>query len=675
LCIRPSPGTIGADVIMRAFFLRPSRCFLTVAALGGALLAAAPARAQTFPPDAQWMPLLHGEAPMGDPLGDAQTGRDVVGTTVAPAVYFYGDASFVYFRLRLDDAALQVAPSNYKAFGWACLFDIDGNLQSYELAASLDGVADVVQLRKNTSPTLTSDPKDPAELQLKLYSVATYARQVNAPTTTGGTPDVFLDWAVALADLVAAGIGPQTPLRLVCGSSNSTNALDADYISDSGATTLQGLAADPITCGTSGCQYSCLGPGKPCTVGVGYCQANGTTICDGSGQTICDALPKEPQTEVCNGIDDDCDGQVDDNTGFGDACEVGVGACHVTGSMICDGAGGTICDALPKEPQPEGTCSNGADDDCNGKTDDCDGQTEGSCDCDGDGLTDAEEAALGTDPADADSDDDGALDGQEPDPTADHDADGVIDVLDADSDGDGLVDGTELGLGCDNPATSKAADACRADGDAGATKTDPTKADTDGGGVSDGVEDTNHDGVVEAGERDPNDPADDNPPACAKDADCGVPTSGKVCAGGVCAPGCRGSGGNGCPTGAECSSKDESVGFCKALPIECESDGACGDARSGKVCDLPTRTCKDGCRGAGGNECPAGQVCSSSDASIGTCSAAPPPPVPSLEGNGVLCAARAPGGKGEGRGERGAFGAVILAALFGVLVGRRRKRS
>jgi hypothetical protein len=52
----------------------------------------------------------------------------------------------------------------------------------------------------------------------------------------------------------------------------------------------------------------------------------------------------------------------------------------------------------------------------------------------------------------------------------------------------------------------------------------------------------------------------------------------------------------------------------------CLSDGACGDPQSGKVCDTSGDfTCKDGCRGVGGNGCAAGLFCTSKDGAIGTC--------------------------------------------------------
>lgn len=63
-------------------------------------------------------------------------------------------------------------------------------------------------------------------------------------------------------------------------------------------------------------------------------------------------------------------------------------------------------------------------------------------DYDSDGLTDAEEAALGTDPNSADSDNDGISDGDEVgdkgNPT-DTDNDGTIDALDSDDDNDGIA--------------------------------------------------------------------------------------------------------------------------------------------------------------------------------------------------------------------------------------------
>ena len=69
-------------------------------------------------------------------------------------------------------------------------------------------------------------------------------------------------------------------------------------------------------------------------------------------------------------------------------------------------------------------------------------------DTDGDGLTDAEEAVIGTDPCDPDTDDDGLEDGFEVDAAA---GTGCPSPLIADSDGDTLSDGFEVNILGTNP--------------------------------------------------------------------------------------------------------------------------------------------------------------------------------------------------------------------------------
>jgi uncharacterized repeat protein (TIGR01451 family) len=174
----------------------------------------------------------------------------------------------------------------------------------------------------------------------------------------------------------------------------------------------------------------------------------------------------------------------------------------------------------------------------------CEAGMDKCSDADDDGLTDGDENEIGTDPHDADTDDDGVGDGQEIKPGEDSDGDGTINARDPDSDDDGLADGTELGLDCSAPATDVTAGFCKPDADMGATKTDPLDADTDGGSVKDGDEDTNHDGKIDTGERDPNDPADDVPQPMAP-PDAGMPSRIREIAGGGC--GVSGQGAAGAP--------------------------------------------------------------------------------------------------------------------------------
>lgn len=119
-------------------------------------------------------------------------------------------------------------------------------------------------------------------------------------------------------------------------------------------------------------------------------------------------------------------------------------------------------------------------------------------DTDGDGLTDAQELELGTDPNNPDTDGDGLTDGDEVNTYN-------TDPLSADTDGDGLTDGEEVN----------------------SYNTDPNNPDTDGDGLSDGDEvnkyntdpndadgDADGDGLTDADEilkynTDPNNPDSD----------------------------------------------------------------------------------------------------------------------------------------------------------------------
>ena len=69
-------------------------------------------------------------------------------------------------------------------------------------------------------------------------------------------------------------------------------------------------------------------------------------------------------------------------------------------------------------------------------------------DLDGDGLSDSEESAAGTDPATPDSDNDGLFDGEELQTYR-------TDPLDPDTDGDGFLDGQEVRSGYDPNGTGK----------------------------------------------------------------------------------------------------------------------------------------------------------------------------------------------------------------------------
>lgn len=108
--------------------------------------------------------------------------------------------------------------------------------------------------------------------------------------------------------------------------------------------------------------------GVACNVGVGACARSGNIICNGAGDgTVCSVGPGNPVDEMCDGLDNDCDGTVDEGFNLGAACTNGVGACARAGTLVCAGNGQAMCNAVAGEPGVE-SC-NGLDDDCDGNTD------------------------------------------------------------------------------------------------------------------------------------------------------------------------------------------------------------------------------------------------------------------------------------------------------------------
>lgn len=76
-----------------------------------------------------------------------------------------------------------------------------------------------------------------------------------------------------------------------------------------------------------------------------------------------------PETK-CDGLDNDCNGRADDTFPTkGDACTKGLGVCTTTGQLICNPAeDGLLCNAAEPGTGTAELC-NGLDDDCDGMLD------------------------------------------------------------------------------------------------------------------------------------------------------------------------------------------------------------------------------------------------------------------------------------------------------------------
>ena len=121
---------------------------------------------------------------------------------------------------------------------------------------------------------------------------------------------------------------------------------------------------------------SCYTGPKP-TTGTGACRP-GTQTCTNKAWGKCEGqtLPKE---EDCNGIDDNCDGKIDNDIKIKKACAISYGVC-ASGSQTCSKGKWVACKATDYGKDYEKKESK-----CDGKDNDCNGIIDEYCACKKDG--------------------------------------------------------------------------------------------------------------------------------------------------------------------------------------------------------------------------------------------------------------------------------------------------
>lgn len=141
-----------------------------------------------------------------------------------------------------------------------------------------------------------------------------------------------------------------------------------------------------------------VGLGAICEIGFGGCTASGYKLCGEDMASLqCSVNPVTGGSELCNEIDDDCDGAYDEDfPSKGNLCQVGKGECVAFDKYICTEDGTSlVCNVFPGEPSEE-ICDDGLDNDCDGITDEgnlevCDDDIDNDCD----GETDESGSAWG----------------------------------------------------------------------------------------------------------------------------------------------------------------------------------------------------------------------------------------------------------------------------------------
>jgi hypothetical protein len=206
-----------------------------------------------------------------------------------------------------------------------------------------------------------------------------------------------------VADADCAGVSPELGGRcLSYGDAGSFCGLACDLETPCPGgylcTDASGAAAREGHCrATAGCSCNetgrSLGLFTTCTARGALGACVGTRGCGDDGLEACSAAP--PAEERCNGLDDDCDGTIDGALPVGDACAYTTELGTCPGVMVCSG-GSYRCVGTP----PEAERCDGVDQDCDGAIDegfpDLDGDASADCvdpDEDGDGTPNVEDCA------------------------------------------------------------------------------------------------------------------------------------------------------------------------------------------------------------------------------------------------------------------------------------------
>jgi hypothetical protein len=148
------------------------------------------------------------------------------------------------------------------------------------------------------------------------------------------------------------------------GGAGGSGCAPATEICDGIDNDCNGLTDEGCDCQV-GATRDCYSGSDPLLIGVGVCQ-RGTQTCEGGIWAVECVGEVVPGAEACNGLDDDCNGNTDENFGM---LTCGLGLCQKTVQACVDGAPNPC---MPGPTQPEA---------CDGWDNDCDALIDEGCSC------------------------------------------------------------------------------------------------------------------------------------------------------------------------------------------------------------------------------------------------------------------------------------------------------
>jgi uncharacterized repeat protein (TIGR01451 family) len=140
-----------------------------------------------------------------------------VGDATFPAAYYAYDATYLYFRYRMDRDPS--GPGGFVQYSWTALMQVpSGNPFQYQYQLSLEGQTDSIELWQNTNAQdIDFSPLFHDDSEVLLFSqpyqqangstvnTSPLARGLAAGSSFGNEPDYFIDFAIPVSVLLAQG--------------------------------------------------------------------------------------------------------------------------------------------------------------------------------------------------------------------------------------------------------------------------------------------------------------------------------------------------------------------------------------------------------------------------------------------------------------------------------------